>query len=464
MKNFSRYLEKGEIVFKVLYFLLAAGTFCPFIYDSSLQPMLVKLVLGLGMVLLLCKAVHWKSYIRMPGIWLFIFFTLSFLFSTVMNREYGMTENLKWLIWLIIQIGLLYACNLNRTEKSYQKEFHILAHVMLGYCLVASIVSIVQLALVYSVKWKTGAGELMMSGYHWGRLWGIYSDPNYGGVFHAVCIVLALYFFLQIKKWWRWFYALTGVLAYAYLLFSDSRTAEIGLYAGLILFTALYQLKQKKGTVKWKRMLTVVIIAALSAGIIFGGASVVKQKYYQYASPIIKARQTQQNVTNVQGQKSERQSNLEKDISNGRISLWQSGIEIWKTSPIYGTGYVTVVDYAKEHVKDTYAINNSQGTYNNLHNQFINVLVYQGVIGFVILLAAIVRIFTYIWKIFWKSEGEEGMYQSVLLCGVCIIGIAMLFLLEGFYTNSLGAMILWCFSGYLVHGVSQKKKEIKGHE
>ncbi|MFR4147321.1 MAG: hypothetical protein ACLT1J_14080 [Mediterraneibacter gnavus] len=46
MTRLRRYEENVELIFKILYFLLAAGTFCPFIYDSSLQPILVKMVLG----------------------------------------------------------------------------------------------------------------------------------------------------------------------------------------------------------------------------------------------------------------------------------------------------------------------------------------------------------------------------------------------------------------------------------
>ena len=57
MTRLRRYEENVELIFKILYFLLAAGTFCPFIYDSSLQPILVKMVLGVGGILLL-EALH----------------------------------------------------------------------------------------------------------------------------------------------------------------------------------------------------------------------------------------------------------------------------------------------------------------------------------------------------------------------------------------------------------------------
>ena len=87
MTRLRRYEENVELIFKILYFLLAAGTFCPFIYDSSLQPILVKMVLGVGGILLFLRAADWKHYIRMPGLSWMALFVLSFLLSSFMNRR-----------------------------------------------------------------------------------------------------------------------------------------------------------------------------------------------------------------------------------------------------------------------------------------------------------------------------------------------------------------------------------------
>ena len=141
MTRLRRYEENVELIFKILYFLLAAGTFCPFIYDSSLQPILVKMVLGVGGILLFLRAADWKHYIRMPGLSWMALFVLSFLLSSFMNRRYGMSENFKWMIWMILQMGCLYTCKLDRSRESYEKEFRILSHVMLGYSMIAAICS-----------------------------------------------------------------------------------------------------------------------------------------------------------------------------------------------------------------------------------------------------------------------------------------------------------------------------------
>ena len=183
----------------------------------------------------------------------------------------------------------------------------------------------------------------------------------------------------------------------------------------------------------------------------------MKKAYNQQQVPVAENTQAVDPVQKPQEIQTGREQDLQKDVSNGRIQLWKSGIEIWKTSPVYGTGYSTVVDYAKENVKGTYIIENSQGDYHNLHNQLINVLVYQGSIGAILLVGMFLYFCRYIWKAFQKSGIRN--YDGMLLCSILMILIAMMFLLEGFYTNSPGACIFWVFGGYLIHGIYQDQEQ-----
>lgn len=460
MEVLRRYEIKIELLFKIVYFLFAAGSFCPFIYASSVQSVFVKLVLIVGVVLLFFRLADWKSYIHMPGLFWLGLFVLSFLFSAVMNRKYGISENFKWEVWLLLQIGCLYTCNLNRSKASYEKEFGILSHIALGYGMIAAVLSLYQLVQGISLKWTTADGEVMLSGYHWGRLWGIYTDPNYGAVFYAVCVWIAGYYFWKVKKWWRYSYLVSIVLSFLYIGFSDSRTGKIMLCAGIGMFLVLDQMSRKKEKRNWRAVLAGGGIALVMVLIFFAGIGQLQSIFYQKQTADMQTVQTIQKEEKVQPKQtiqSEREQNLESDLSNGRLALWKSGLEIWKTSPVYGTGYSTVVDYAKEQVKGTYIIQNSQGDYHNLHNQLINVLVYQGSIGVVILVLTFGYFVRYLWKGFGKTEHRS--YELLLLCGIGMICIAMIFLLEGFYTNSPGAFLFWTFSGYLMHQVYQNTKK-----
>lgn len=145
-----------------------------------------------------------------------------------------------------------------------------------------------------------------------------------------------------------------------------------------------------------------------------------------------------------------RKQDLEEDVSNGRFELWKSAVEVWRTSPVYGVGYVTFVPYAKEHTPDTYAVNNDVGEYTSMHNAFINTLAYQGGLGFILLLLLAGYMIWYIIGPVFRETGGVYLYLDIMLASVAAVVLSMVFLLEGFYTLSPGSFVLWSFSGYMV--------------
>ena len=150
---------------------------------------------------------------------------------------------------------------------------------------------------------------------------------------------------------------------------------------------------------------------------------------------------------------------IQTDVSNGRFDLWESGIEIWKTKPVTGTGYNSFLPYVEETLPDTYVVNNDQGNYVSLHNGYLNILVYQGILG-----AAISLVF--IGGVLWnwcrgikRVPRKDSLYITFLTAVIVVIAVSMLFLLEGVYTNSPGTFILWNFLGYLMHYFSNQAEE-----
>ena len=91
----QNYEEILELLFKISYLCLTFATFISVIYMSPIQPILVKFTLLLGVVVILVRLLHWKKYGKMPCLILMLLFCLSFLLSIVMNRQYGMTADLK---------------------------------------------------------------------------------------------------------------------------------------------------------------------------------------------------------------------------------------------------------------------------------------------------------------------------------------------------------------------------------
>ena len=483
-----RQFEKRlELITKISYLCLAICTFNPLLYISSVQPVFVKLTLALGAGLILMRLFRYRTYGKMPCVMIMVLFCGSFALSTFMNRQYGIVDNGKWIVWTAIQFFALYVCDVERNTEEYRKEFEILAHIMIVYSVFSAVYSLWMLITRYSGMIESADGEFIVCGFTWGRLWGNYTDPNYGAEFAVIVMILSLLFLVQKKGFLRILYVVSLTVNYLYLIFSDSRTGEIALFCSMVLcvFMWLCHIQKKERSVG--RYGTALAGAVCIAAVLLGGEYLARSGYNTKLAPVFAETFSQDDIKKTEGETPDsekkesstgkkeattikqetstvkkevgRKKDLEKDVTNGRLSLWKSAIEIWKTSPVYGAGYSTIVAYAREHTPDTYLFNNQQGEYISVHNAYLNTLVYQGAIGFILLLAIVGRIILYVAGPVLKGLTGDIFYLTAMLACVGTVAIAMVFLLEGFYTNSMGSFALWTFLGYLTHYSYRKKEE-----
>lgn len=466
-KSIVKALEWG---FRLAYLLLGVASFHVFLYDSPVQPVLVKLCMVLGILTLAGRLLFFRSYISTPYWWVLALFCVSFLITIVVNRQYGAAgTDFKWLIWTGMLFFLLYMCDMDREINEYKKEFKVFSHILIICSFLSSAASLYLLSQFYHAKWYTASGELMLAGFQWGRLWGVYTDPNYGAVFSVVVILLCIYYCKILKTWRKIPYVIVIILNYGYIVFSDSRTAEVAMVVSVI-FWILFTAVQKKENIKG---ISICIIASVFFAVMFvGGTSYVKTQYnvkiQQQINAMDAAEKNTANKSNVNNntqnksqtqQQVGRAADLQKDVTNGRLALWESGVEVWKNSPIFGVGYNSFIPYAIQNLPQTYAVNNSQGTnYVSMHNEFINILAYHGIVGLGIFLIFTVLVFVTWIKTVRKIKDEDRDYMVVLTACVLTIGVAMIFLLEGMHTNSPGTFILWTFTGYIMHYCTKIRK------
>ncbi len=451
----EKVMQRLETAVKIIYLCFALSTFHSFLYVSPVQPVLVKLTLISGASLILFRFIRIGDYRKIPGIILMLWFCISFVVTSVMNRQYGMTENVKWIAWTGVQFFALYACSVRRTTEEYGKEFRLLSHLIIGYSMAAAAVSLWMLLTFYSNMVTTPEGEKIISGFKWGRLWGVYTDPNYGSVFCVIAIILSVLFLIQKKGKRRIFYGIGILLNFLYVVFSDSRTGEFALIFSLGIFLYLWMVRKWNGKRAVRYLISLFLVLCLGAGV-YGSVQLIKTEYNNRLVPVLKEMEGNQEMKKAGVGRAE---DLKDNVSNGRLQLWKSGVEVWKESPVYGTGYSTFPDFAGEHVPDTYAVNNTQGDYTSLHNNFLNILVFQGLLGFVLFLFLVLRLAFCVLPGLCRAQGEMYLNLAAMLAVISAVGIAMLFLLEGLYTNSPGSFVLWTFAGYMVHASCKIRSE-----
>ena len=109
-------------------------------------------------------------------------------------------------------------------------------------------------------------------------------------------------------------------------------------------------IRRLSGREKAVRFGIALLAVVLLAGLSLGSARLIKREYNRKMAPVFAEMFPKKKVPGKPGKKPAvgRKQDLKTDVSNGRFDIWKSGLEVWKTSPVYGTGYTSFVPYTKE--------------------------------------------------------------------------------------------------------------------
>lgn len=410
----------------------------------------IAAVFGAG--LLLCILFRWKRYRKMKNFFLCILFLISYVVSSFLNIRYGIMENIQALLWLTCQIEILYIASFEYSAEEMKQELKILGTVYIVWCTIANLVSLSMIFWGFEYKYVDSQKGVHWIGYLRGRLWGVYDDPNHGAVITVIAVFLMLYLWRAANKKSQKVCIVMGlVVNVLYMGFSNSRTAMIAFGGGLLCWSFLYLRLKKK---------TVVRAAILSMGIIIltvGGLTAFEKVNVQvYKWAVSQNLERSKNIS--QKKPNERKKELAKDSSNGRIDIWSSGLEIAKTTPIYGTSFRNMVSYSKENLPETYIVNNKLVDYDSLHNMFLDVLVSQGAIGIILTLLLIGNTIGTLWKgrLYLKKNDHDIMILGFTI--LVSMTAASQFYSYLFYLHAPQTFFFWLCMGYIVT-IAQRSSE-----
>lgn len=464
-------MKKFFFSVKIYYLIYLLRAFNAFVNESGWMNLATWLLAALGAAAAVCMAVQFRRYKDVRNIRLLLLFLASHILSSVINYRYGIIENVKELIWLFLFMVFLYASARICTADEMKREFRILAFLW------TAITSVFNLISISMVVWGREYGIYQYSGgkvvgfkevgFKWGRLWGVYDDPNHGAAIAAASVLLAAYLFCEVKsKVVKVLLALSVVVQFLYIMLSDSRTGLIILGTALFLWTAgkLYIRKKERtnGKTGMKALLISLAAGAAVACIAAGGVLICKQSY-NVLDKKIEAYVAQKKTTDSQDKDKDksgqvgRKKDIQDDASNGRLAIWESGLEIVRTTPIWGTSFRNITEYAKDNMPETYLIENPEGSaYDSLHNSVMDVLVSQGVIGILIVLCLIGNTIYLIRKNLLNVKEEDRSFVLLCFCGMASLAAGSMFLSMVFYLNAPQTFLFWicfgCFTEILGRG------------
>lgn len=483
-------MKRILFAFKVYYLLYVLAAFTAMLNGYAWLNIATLVLTAFGVIVIVYACIQTKFYKNAVGFWWVAAFLLSHIFSSVMSVKYGITGNLKEFFWLAFPMLILYSMSFLYTKAEILKEMKILSLIYVLWCTAASLVSLSMLWWGRNYAIGDGSGGYKVIGFKWGRLWGVFDDPNHGATIIAAGIILSVYLITTAKK--KYVKALLGLaifMQYFYIVFSDSRTGEITLVTAIFVFSGALAYRTFRSKGRAFLIGTTILLTFILAGSVLGvsyGTKKVYNKTEQVRLAAEKAKAAKTAKTNKKGTASKqqkpkvpqlgREQDIEKDVSNGRISIWKSGLDIAFTSPLYGVSFRNMTEYARENLPKTYIVHTpGGGNYDSLHNTVMDLFVSQGILGILIIGGFIVSIFTALkfWNTTKVSLGHDESQRALkekddnfsfnVTCFAIVLSLAAgsMFLSMVIYLNSPQAYIFWACLGYLVSFVLGKDRKVK---
>ena len=423
-----------------------AGLIVPLQFISANKFVTLGMTL-LGVLLGLYNFFVKKAYLFVRKIeYLIIFFAMNII-TSLLVMKYGFSTNIKNLVVFFIYFFAIYPIFQNFSREKSRILFNVFFSVITVANTVGVFLSLVQFFMLIGYRVFDYKGLLIRQGFVESRLFGILASPNYLSIISLIIIIYLWMRLSALNKIVKTLAISSIILNFAYIVLSGSRTT----YICLVVAAFLYSLIKFEYSNKAKSFVTVL----LTVGLVFLSYNGVK-----YSSDLyLKAHSAEIQLNKEKGENNnltlERTDTSEENISNNRFAIWQSTASFIPKRPLFGYSAGNWYELGKTYDASAYIIKEHYLT----HNGYLEVLFYNGILGFLPFAAFMI---SFIWasiKKFLKDKKDkitDNELVSGLLMTVVIL-ISNLFLSSTLYGISLLGCILFIISGYYFSVIFKKR-------
>ena len=297
-------------------------------------------------------------------------------------------------------------------------------------------------------------------------LYGLYKDPNFTAMMGASLIFISYYIYMNGKRTLsmieRVFIVISVILEFLIISFSNSRGTVYSLLAIVILsIITIVLYKHREGELFSTATVKKIAIIILSTLLLFvmyisiqKGGFLISQNNrntkYIYAEEhktfvrlSIEDLEREEfsehkgwvlEYIDVEDENKTEKISISKNDSgeefgNGRISIWKDTIKLFSKKPIFG-----ISPEMQKTISNTVYSNldiPSMKEGRSIHNSYLSVLLYYGVVG---LLIVVFACFKRLWPLFIKEIKYGYTDESILFYGI-VFSLAASFFLESIFVN-----------------------------
>lgn len=400
-----------------------------------------------------------------------IMFLLSYVGSFTLNTMFEVKTTIKVFIWLTLNMFFSSLFMFYKTDKKVKTDFKFLMTIYVFAIGVFNVINFYQLITFKSGIIKSFDGQKIISGLSsWGRFYGVFYDPNYSSVVSTIAFISGLYLIKKYKnKLLKFLIGVLNMIGFIYICFCQSRTGLVTFTFGIFIYmTMLLVINNNKRIIK-------ILVALLLSLCIFFSPKILLPSYNSFKNYILNRKieiiktKPSKNSTKESIKKQEEEIVKEmknvgrednsSDITNRRLDIWKSGLELFQENPIYGLGYGNVEEYSKKYLPNTYIVNNNYAVFRVFHNFIIDVAVNQGLIGLSITLITIIYLILKLIKSRIIFDKDNHYEISVIISSLAVIFISGMVLSQIFYVNNAVTFTFWFLLGFLCYYLRRCKYE-----
>ena len=442
----KNYFKINLVFLSVISFYCMAGLIVPLQFISANKFVTLGMTL-MGVLLGLYNFFVKKSYLFVRKIeYLILFFAMNIITSLLVIK-YGFSTNIKNLVVFFIYFFAIYPIFQSFSKEKSRLLFNLFFSVITVSNTVGVFFSLVQFFMLIGYRVFDYKGLLIRQGFVESRLFGILASPNYLSIISLIIIIYLWMRLSVLNKIVKTLAISSIVLNFAYIVLSGSRTT----YICLVVAAFLYSLVKFEFRNKLKSFVAVL----LTVGLVFlsyNGVKYSSDLYLRAHSAEIqrnKEKGANNNLT------LERTDTSEENISNNRFAIWQSTASFIPKRPLFGYSAGNWYELGKTYDASAYIIKEHYLT----HNGYLELLFYNGLLGFLPFAAFMI---SFIWasiKKFLKDKknkiSDDELVSGLLM--TVVILISNLFLSSTLYGISLLGCILFIISGYYFSVISKKR-------
>lgn len=442
MKKLTTTITCWYIIFCSLYSIstrfiptakLCEGLPADILYKSVI---IIAGILALAYIVLLAKTMK-----PSPALILLAGFIVVLGISTLLNHEYEFTGNILGMATFVSQLIIFYFLARLVSEEQLTWCMKITGLLTSLFWTPGCVISLYQ--YIWNIHYVTVSPEnrLIRQGITDGRLFGLFSDPNFAAFTSLLIIVLLLFAIRHTTAKFLKAYSITCIIInLMYLIMSNSRTIYIAAVGTVLFFVLLKTYRQHRESEQPELRLFLISLCkktALTLGAVIAIYAIIFFPLQALGHLVVPDRNMHDMV---------REDVTTENITNNRSTIWKNYLQLYKEKPVFGFSIRSALPYVTDKHPDSYLATTQYVT----HNGYLSLLIETGLTGFLIMGTFFVLTFIQSVNRIRKKEKISDNYLLFATLTVAVLIFLMCFH-DVFFTVNIETMLLYIGIGYVDH-------------